>query len=151
MRAAAAASRTEKGKGGIPRRKDELAEAWKVWGRTEPAPISRGESKPFLRFRHGWTDARGYKHFRKRGGVFDSEDNIKAVGTCVAAFATAAGVVYYTHLEVIPYTKRRHFILLSPEYERKLGSQMYKQVRFKQSRGQICVLTLFAGAWIFPW
>ncbi len=37
-------------------------------------------------------------------------------------------VVYVTHLEEVPYTHRRHFVLVSPELEKSLGIAQFQQV-----------------------
>ena len=40
----------------------------------------------------------------------------------------AGGIYYVTHIETVPYTHRRHAVLVSPATERSLGSQTFKQV-----------------------
>lgn len=37
-------------------------------------------------------------------------------------------VVYVTHLEEVPYTHRKHFVLVSPSFEKALGIQQFQQV-----------------------
>ena len=36
---------------------------------------------------------------------------------------------YVAHIETVPYTHRRHVVLVSPATERSLGAQTFKQVR----------------------
>lgn len=40
----------------------------------------------------------------------------------------AGGVYYVAHIETVPYTHRRHAVLVSPATERSLGAQTFKQV-----------------------
>ena len=40
------------------------------------------------------------------------------------------GVVYYSSLQEIPFTHRRHAILISVEMEKELGKSAFEQVIF---------------------
>lgn len=41
----------------------------------------------------------------------------------------AGGAIYYVaHIETVPYTHRRHAVLVSPATERALGAEVFKQV-----------------------
>ncbi|KAH7670741.1 Peptidase M48 domain-containing protein [Dioscorea alata] len=39
----------------------------------------------------------------------------------------AITTIYYSHLEIVPYTKRSHLVLLSPSVERRLGELLFQQ------------------------
>jgi metalloendopeptidase OMA1, mitochondrial len=41
----------------------------------------------------------------------------------------AGASIYYGNLETVPYTKRRHFVLISPTVERQLGEAQFKQLK----------------------
>jgi len=45
----------------------------------------------------------------------------------------SAGSAYVTHLETVPYTNRKHLVLISPKQERALGSRMYDDLK-RQTR-----------------
>ena len=70
---------------------------------------------------------RGYEHFRKRTW----QNYIpQGRGRTVLFFLGGAGAVtYYTHLEEVPYTHRKHLVLISPATEKALGEANFKQVR----------------------
>jgi hypothetical protein len=66
-----------------------------------------------------------YQHFRGRQPWWQSQTSVRVV-----VIAGGAGVIYYvTHIETVPYTHRRHAVLVSPATERHLGTQTFKQVR----------------------
>ena len=51
-----------------------------------------------------------------------------------AAVASGGTLVYLGYSETIPYTKRTHLVLISPEQERKLGAKMYRDLLSQQRR-----------------
>lgn len=67
-------------------------------------------------------------HFRRRGAHRWFE-NPRTV-LLVVVFG-GAGVItfYYGNLEAVPYTKRTHFVLLSPTLERQLGETQFEQLK----------------------
>jgi len=48
----------------------------------------------------------------------------------------AAITIYYGNLEVVPYTKRKHFVLLSRNMERRIGESQFDQMK-KAFKGKI--------------
>ncbi|WOK94286.1 hypothetical protein Cni_G02988 [Canna indica] len=66
------------------------------------------------------------KHFRRRPRWYQ---NPRAVFTVVIIGGGFAVAVYYGNLETVPYTKRRHFILVSPATERQLGEAQFQQLK----------------------
>ncbi|URE12650.1 Peptidase family M48 [Musa troglodytarum] len=57
-------------------------------------------------------------HFRRKPRWYQ---NPRAALIVVVVGGTAAVTIYYGNLETVPYTKRRHFVLVSPAVERQLG------------------------------
>lgn len=77
------------------------------------------------RCRHAYYDARsGYTRF---GSTHSS--SLLSPHVLAAATVTAGGYIYVTHLETVPVTGRKHFILCSVDTERRLGAAAYYQIR----------------------
>ncbi len=89
-----------------------------------------------------YTDSSGYTHFRKRSGLPNpipgsgpsSSSPSPSPSSWNRTYVYVSGIVlvgggafYVNNLEVVPYTRRSHFVLMSPQQERRLGSQMYRQ------------------------
>ena len=51
----------------------------------------------------------------------------------------AGGVYYVTHIETVPYTHRRHAVLVSAATERSLGAQTFKQVCLLLFKMHVCI------------
>lgn len=49
--------------------------------------------------------------------------------------------IYVSGLETVPYTKRRHSLLISIAREREFGSQTFEQVRCGPFPAKVCWLT----------
>lgn len=68
----------------------------------------------------------GYNHFKQRGGFsLGAETNLYVLGTigcCGLGF-------YIAGLESVPYTQRKHSLMISAARERELGRQIFEQVR----------------------
>lgn len=82
-----------------------------------------------------YVDRYGVQHFKPRGyrRWFQNPRNaliVVLVGSGV--FVT----VYFGNLETVPYTKRKHFVLLSKPLERRLGEQNFEEMK-KQFKGKI--------------
>lgn len=75
-----------------------------------------------------YVDNRPLQHFRRRGGPRWYQ-NPRAVLLVSIIGGGAAITVYYGNLETVPYTKRTHFILLSPSLERQLGESQFEQLK----------------------
>ncbi|OAY79300.1 Mitochondrial metalloendopeptidase OMA1 [Ananas comosus] len=67
-------------------------------------------------------------HFRRRSAPrwYHNPRNVVVVVVLVGGAAVS---IYYGHLETVPYTKRRHFVLLSPAVERQLGESQFTQLK----------------------
>ncbi|XP_022968009.1 uncharacterized protein LOC111467384 [Cucurbita maxima] len=82
-----------------------------------------GGSKRFY-----YVDRYRVEHFKPRGPRrwFEDPRNLLIV---VIAGSGVCVTVYYGNLETIPYTKRRHFVLLSRAMERRLGESQFEQMK----------------------
>lgn len=77
--------------------------------------------------RQQWTDRRGYQHFEQRGRFISGGYTRRSY--LVLGVAGAGGlVVWVGSLQEVPYTGRRHSVLLSLGAERHLGRETYQQV-----------------------
>ncbi|CAL9182397.1 unnamed protein product [Musa hybrid cultivar] len=65
-------------------------------------------------------------HFRRKPRWYQ---NPRAALIVVVVGGTAAVTIYYGNLETVPYTKRRHFVLVSPAVERQLGESQFEQLK----------------------
>ncbi|XP_072952844.1 mitochondrial metalloendopeptidase OMA1-like [Typha angustifolia] len=67
-------------------------------------------------------------HFRRGRGPHWYQ-NPRTVAIVVVSAGGAAVTIYYSNLESVPYTKRTHFVLLSPSVERQLGESQFQQLK----------------------
>ena len=81
-----------------------------------------------------WSDGQ-YQHFRGRGPGLRTARG-PAVALVGGGVAAASGLYYVTHLEMVPFSKRRHFIVTSVRQERQMGDHTYRQV-LQQHRGRV--------------
>ena len=65
-----------------------------------------------------------YQHFKGRQPWWQSSAGLKWLGIA----GGAGGVYYIAHIETVPYTGRRHAVLVSPATEMALGSSTFQQV-----------------------
>ncbi|KAJ8477484.1 hypothetical protein OPV22_021211 [Ensete ventricosum] len=65
-------------------------------------------------------------HFRRKPRWYQ---NPRAALIVVVVGGTAGVTIYYGNLETVPYTKRRHFVLVSPAVERQLGESQFEQLK----------------------
>ncbi|XP_004148121.1 uncharacterized protein LOC101206881 [Cucumis sativus] len=82
-----------------------------------------GDSKRFY-----YVDRYRIQHFKPRGPRRWFQDP----RTLLIVVVLGSGVfitVYYGNLETVPYTKRRHFVLLSKPMERKIGESEFEQMK----------------------
>jgi hypothetical protein len=82
-----------------------------------------------------YVDQRGVEHFRRKGPTAwlqgpDSGQTQKRLIIAVVIFATGSVYVYFTHLQTVPYTHRKHFVLISPDMEKSLGEAEFDNVSF---------------------
>ncbi|XP_022922484.1 uncharacterized protein LOC111430479 isoform X1 [Cucurbita moschata] len=82
-----------------------------------------GDSKRFY-----YVDHYRVQHFKPRGPRRWFQDP-RTVLVVVFAGSGVFITVYYGNLETIPYTKRRHFVLLSRAMERSLGESQFEQMK----------------------
>lgn len=81
-----------------------------------------------LGLRHYYVDRYQVRHFKPRGPKrwFQNPRNLLIVSL---VGSTLVVTVYFGNLETIPYTKRTHFVLLSHEFEKRLGESQFKQMK----------------------
>lgn len=82
-----------------------------------------GDSKRFY-----YVDRYRVQHFKPRGPRRWFQDP-KTVMIVVFVGSGVFVTVYYGNLETIPYTKRRHFVILSRAMERRLGESQFEQMK----------------------
>ncbi|CAM8984575.1 unnamed protein product [Rhodiola kirilowii] len=82
-----------------------------------------------------YVDRYGMRHFKPRGyrRWFQNPRNVLIV---VLVGSGAFVTVYFGNLETVPYTKRKHFVLLSRPLERRLGEQNFEEMK-AQFKGKI--------------
>ncbi|KAM5557176.1 mitochondrial metalloendopeptidase OMA1-like [Rosa sericea] len=96
-------------------------------------PIPQNQLSPFFGFakRYYHVDRRQVQHFRQRGPRRWA-DWFKDPRRAFVTVVVGGGVfitVYFGNLETVPYTKRRHFVILSTNLERKLGEQQFEELK----------------------
>lgn len=75
-----------------------------------------------------YVDRYRVQHFKPRGPKRWFR-NPRTVLIVVLVGSGAFITVYYGNLETVPYTKRRHFVLLSKTMERKMGETQFEQMK----------------------
>lgn len=83
--------------------------------------------------RNYYVDRYQVQHFRPRGRWFENPRNLFIV---VVVGSGALITIYFGNLETIPYTKRKHFVLLSRSLEKQLGETQFQQIK-SQFKGKI--------------
>lgn len=81
-----------------------------------------------------FVDSRGYEHFQGRGlkallETPDGKRRARQYAIILIAFSCLCLMVYATHLEVVPYTYRKHFVLLSPQFEVRLVQDQFEALK----------------------
>ncbi|GMN40876.1 hypothetical protein TIFTF001_010104 [Ficus carica] len=86
--------------------------------------------RPFLAGgkRFYYVDRHHVQHFRVRGPRRWFQ-NPRTVLIVVLVGSGVIITVYFGNLETVPYTNRRHFVLLSKSMERKLGETQFEQMK----------------------
>lgn len=82
-----------------------------------------------------YVDRYQVKHFRRRGPQRWFQ-NPRTVFVVVVVSSGVLITVYYGNLETIPYTQRKHFVLMSREMERKIGEAQFQLLK-ASSKGKI--------------
>lgn len=62
-----------------------------------------------------------------RGGGRSSQKKLLII---LGVAGSGCAYIYFTNLQTVPYTHRRHVVLIGPELERKLGEQEFESVKF---------------------
>ena len=79
-----------------------------------------------------YTDQRGYEHFRRRGfgphHVKDNTDKYRVYAFVAISVGGISALVYSANQEIIPYTYRKHFVLISPKFESQLVDMQFEAV-----------------------
>lgn len=75
-----------------------------------------------------YVDKRQVSHFRPRGYKkwLENPKNVFLVVVVSSAFGIT---LYFGNLETVPYTKRKHFVLLSKSMERQMGESQFNQIK----------------------
>ncbi|OMO98005.1 hypothetical protein COLO4_14203 [Corchorus olitorius] len=84
-------------------------------------PFSNGAKRFY------YVDRRQVYHFRPRGSqkwLSNPKNTLIVVLIGSGVFIT----VYFGNLETVPYTKRKHFVLLSKDLEKRLGESEFNQI-----------------------
>ncbi|KAL7590039.1 uncharacterized protein LOC111904027 [Lactuca sativa] len=79
-------------------------------------------------YRYYYVDSRQVRHFKPRGFRRWSDDP-KNVLIVVLVGSGVGLTVYFGNVETIPYTKRRHLVLLSKNLERTIGESQFKNMK----------------------
>ncbi|CAM6128675.1 unnamed protein product [Calypogeia fissa] len=84
-----------------------------------------------------YVDRQGMEHFKRRGWSswterFGSQKNM----VIIVAIVGGVLVIYYAHLEVVPYTHRKHVVLISPRLEKAIGDQSFEML-MKEYKGRL--------------
>lgn len=83
-----------------------------------------------------WRDSRGYQHFEGRGGSFFSGQPAPQVWLRRLAVPGVVGYVYYSNRQEIPYSHRKHLVLVSPATAQELGKRAFHELLAK-FRGKV--------------
>lgn len=75
-----------------------------------------------------YVDRNQVQHFRRRGPRRWFQNPRTVLVVVVVGFGVLI-TVYYGNLETVPYTQRKHFILLSRDVERRIGEAQFEQLK----------------------
>lgn len=79
-------------------------------------------------YRYYYVDSRQVRHFKPRG--FKSwTDNPRNVLIVVLVGSGIGLTIYFGNVETIPYTKRKHLVLLSKNLERTIGESQFQNMK----------------------
>jgi hypothetical protein len=98
-------------------------------GVTGMVPVSLQQLGQLHMRRHMGSGRDGYTHFEHRGRRYYRLSG--RTGTLLGLIATGGMVVWVRSREEVPYTHRRHSILVSPIQEHALGTATYAEVLAK--------------------
>ncbi|CAL1405106.1 unnamed protein product [Linum trigynum] len=86
-------------------------------------PFGGGGARRFY-----YVDPRQVQHFKPRG-YRRWLRNPRNVLIVVLVSSGVVITVYFGNLETVPYTKRKHFVLLSSDMERKMGESQFQELK----------------------
>ncbi|KAJ0956142.1 hypothetical protein HanPSC8_Chr01g0011191 [Helianthus annuus] len=90
-------------------------------------PIRFPKTSPVIGtgYRYYYVDSRQVRHFKPRGFKrwIDNPRNALIVGSGIGV------TMYFGNVETIPYTKRRHLVLLSKNTERTIGESQFQNMK----------------------
>ncbi|GAB2222076.1 hypothetical protein Droror1_Dr00013275 [Drosera rotundifolia] len=89
---------------------------------------STGKGFGFVSRRNYYSDGRQVRHFRPRGYKRWIQ-NSRTVFIVVVVGIGGSITIYYGNLETVPYTKRKHFVILSRDVERRLGETEFQKIK----------------------
>lgn len=95
-----------------------------------PASVGKNLNLRFsaTSYRCYYVDSRQVRHFKPRG--FRSwSDNPKNVLIVVLVGSGIGVTIYFGNVETIPYTKRKHLVLLSKNLERTIGESQFQNMK----------------------
>lgn len=84
--------------------------------------------------RHYYADRRGVQHFKRRGALVWIQEpdgggfRQRRILIILGAVGCVSAYTYYSNLQIVPYTHRRHFVLIGPSLEQSLGEQEFSNV-----------------------
>lgn len=105
------------------------------WRLSLPATAAVSSSSRGVWRRSYYTARPQLQHFRRRQ-VPRWYQNPRIVVVVVVVGGGAVLTIYYGNIETVPYTKRSHFVLLSPSVERQLGEAQFNEIK-SALRGKI--------------
>ncbi|XP_076944542.1 mitochondrial metalloendopeptidase OMA1-like [Bidens hawaiensis] len=79
-------------------------------------------------YRHYYVDSRQVRHFKPRG-FKRWTDNPRNVLIVVLVGSGVGLTMYFGNVETIPYTKRRHLVLMSHSLERMMGESQFQNMK----------------------
>ncbi|CAK9135196.1 unnamed protein product [Ilex paraguariensis] len=92
--------------------------------------LKQNQYTPFLHGakRYYYVDRNQVRHFRPRGPRrWFKNPKVVLIVTLVGSGILIT--VYFGHLEAVPYSKRKHFVILSPSLELQLGERQFDQMK----------------------
>lgn len=95
-----------------------------------PVIVNKNSNFKFLgtSYRNYYVDSRQIKHFKPRG-FKRWLDNPKNVLIVVLVGSGIVVTIYFGNVETIPYTKRKHLVLMSKNVERMIGESQFQNLK----------------------
>ncbi|KAK9059654.1 hypothetical protein SSX86_020358 [Deinandra increscens subsp. villosa] len=87
-------------------------------------------------YRYYYVDSRQVRHFKPRG-FKKWTDNPRNVLIVVLVGSGIGVTMYFGNVETVPYTKRKHLVLLSNNLEKMIGESQFQNMKKEQFKGKI--------------